>query len=52
MALYVLGIRHTISPRIAQVAPVIQLVTSKPSDVAVSSNLGVVTRTEIFPHKN
>ena len=31
------------------VAPVVQLVTSKPSDV--SSSLGAVTRTGIFPHK-
>ena len=35
------------------VAPVVQLVTSKPSDVGtdVSLNLGAVTPTGIFPHK-
>ena len=33
------------------VAPVVQLVTSKPSDVwDVSSNFGAVTRTGIFSH--
>ena len=33
------------------VAPVFQLVTSKPSDVDASSNLCAVTGTGIFPHK-
>ena len=33
----------------AAIAPVVQLVTSKPSDM--SSNLGAVTRTGIFSHK-
>ena len=35
------------------VAPVVQLVTSKPSDVGrwdVNSNVDVVTRSGIFPH--